>query len=381
MKRYGNLMTSITTKPNLNKAHVNAKRGKSTRTQVKKVEEHLDEYLEELQTDLVNGSYATSDYTVFTKLDRNKVRLISKLPYYPDRITHWAIMQIIEDILIKSMIPQTCAALPNRGEHRALIIETKYLTEHPEDTKYCLKLDVHKYFQSIDKEILREILRRKFKDDQLLDLLDEIIYSYELDGIPIGNYLSQYYANLYLTYFDHFVKEVLKVKYYIRYMDDMVLFAKTKEQLHEWLIAIDNYLTSNLNLELKSNYQIFPVDERGVDFVGYRHFRSYVLLRKSTAIKFKRISLKIQKKGYVNDHDYASINSYLGILKWCDSYRIRQKYIKPIKHLLISYQIDHKIKHKSKKGEKPNVVIQACKEYRKKCKISGNNTDPSLRAA
>ena len=371
-------MPKITGMENLKSAHQNAKHGKSKYKQVQWVDDHLDECLEALQKSLKDGTYQTSKYSIFTKIDKDKERLISSLPYYPDRITHWAIMLVIEDIMLKTMITQSCAALPKRGGHYALLLETRYLTEHPEETKYCLKLDVKKFFQNIDKDILLNILSRKFQDKELLKLLEELIYSYELSGIPIGNYVSQYFANIYLTYFDHYVKEVLHVKYYVRYMDDMVIFSNSKDELRALYERIDDYLRNNLELEIKSNYQIFPVDTRGVDFVGYRHFRSYVLLRNSTAKKFKKVTTNILKKGYVDDHDYASVNSYMGILNWCNSNRLRRKYLDPIKPMIVSYEKSHNITHKNKKGAKKNAVIQACKKYRRTCQINRDYSNFSV---
>jgi hypothetical protein len=164
----------------------------------------------------------------------------------------------------------------------------------------------------------------------LLWLIDEIIDSVEMSedtGIPIGNYLSQWSANIFLSDFDHWLKEVKRCKYVFRYMDDVVILSNSKEELHALLKEIKAYL-NNLKLELKGNYQIFPVDARGIDFLGYRIFRNFVLLRKSTCLNFKRKMNKIRKKKTLTCSDNCSIQSYLGWLKWCDSYRLKEKYTK-----------------------------------------------------
>ena len=132
---------------------------------------------------------------------------------------------------------------------------------------------------------LRILLRKKIKCKDTLDLIDEIIDSAE--GVPIGNYLSQYMANLYLSYFDHWIKEDLNVKYYFRYADDMVFLHPNKSELWDIYNKVDEYLRENLNLQIKDNYQVFPVDIRGLDFVGYIFRHDYVLIRKSIKIKFK----------------------------------------------------------------------------------------------
>lgn len=159
-------------------------------------------------------------------------------------------------------------------------------------------------------------MRKKFKDTDLLYLLDNIIDSAE--GVPIGNYLSQYFANFYLSYFDHWLKENKKVKHYFRYCDDIVILAKTKEEL--WILykEIEEYLESNLKLKVKPNYRIFPVST-GIDFVGYKTFHNYCLLRKSIKLNFIRM-IKYNK----ND---KSIASYNGWLKWCNSINLRNKYL------------------------------------------------------
>lgn len=113
-------------------------------------------------------------------------------------------------------------------------------------------MDIRKFYPSVNHDILKAIIRKKIKDDDLLWLLDEIIDS--ADGVPIGNYLSQFFANLYMAYFDHWVKEELKVKYYYRYADDIVLLSNSKDQLRNWLLAIKVYLTNMLKLKLKDNY-------------------------------------------------------------------------------------------------------------------------------
>lgn len=139
-------------------------------------------------------------------------------------------------------------------------------------------MDIRKFYPSINHEILKSIVKKKIKDKSLLKLLFEIIDS--ADGVPIGNYLSQFFANLYMAYFDHWVKEELKVKYYYRYADDIVLLSDDKNQLRSWVLAIKVYLTNVLELKLKDNYQIYPVESRGIDFVGYVCYHDHTLLRK-----------------------------------------------------------------------------------------------------
>jgi hypothetical protein len=170
-----------------------------------------------------------------------------------------------------------------------------------------LKLDIHKFFPSIDNHVLKELLRRKFKDKRLLILLDEIVDS--APGVPIGNYLSQYFANFYLNYFDHWMKEVKRVKYYFRYCDDMVILSDNKDYLHGLREEIEDYLRTNLHLQLKDNYQVFPVDARGINFLGYVFYHNRVMLRKSIKQAFAK------KIGHAKGKRRTEIiGSYKG---WC----------------------------------------------------------------
>ena len=283
---------------------------------------------------LIRKTYKTSEYEVFIKKDTGKEREIYKLPYFPDRIVHWAIIQVVEPIFLNRLNGCTHSAIPNRGIHSAFKQLDKYMRNDVEGTKYCLKLDVKKFYPSIDHNLLKLMYRTLFKDPNLLWLLDEIIDSTEGDkGVPIGNYLSQYSGNLFLSKFDRWIKEKLRAKYYIRYMDDIVILHHDKNYLRKLLKEINKYL-KNINLEIKGDYQIFPSRTRGIDFVGYRHFGDYVLLRKSTSKrlirKMRNIMKKLRNGGKLTYSDYCSINSYKGWLKWCNGYNLYTKWIKPL---------------------------------------------------
>lgn len=327
MKKYGCLYEKIYDMDNLKLAHKNARKDKGYYEEVQLVNKNEEYYLRKIQDMLINRTFKTSKYKMFRKWDKTKYREIYKLPYYPDRIVQWAIMQVIEPILVSKMTIDTFSSIKNRGIHFGLKRVGKALQDE-ENTKYCLKLDIHHYYPSINHTILKQKYRRIFKDKKLLWLLDEIIDSIEMSsdtGIPIGNYLSQWSANIFLSDFDHWLKEEKHCKYVFRYMDDVVILSNSTEQLHCLLEEIKEYL-DNIKLKLKSNYQIFPADIRGIDFLGYRIFGKYVLLRKSTCKSFKRKMRKIKRKGDITYSDNCAIQSYIGWLKWCNSYRLKSKY-------------------------------------------------------
>jgi hypothetical protein len=179
-------------------------------------------------------------------------------------------------------------------------------------------MDIVKFYPSVDHRILKTLIRRKIKDQDLLWLLDEIIDS--APGLPIGNYLSQYLANFYLAYFDHWMKEELGVKHYFRYADDLVILAPDKQSLHRIFKNIKDYLIHFLGLQIKGNYQIFPVAARSIDFVGYRFYHTHTLLRKSIKQSFAR---KVSK-----GKNPASAASYWGWAKHCNSKRLVKKLLK-----------------------------------------------------
>ena len=341
MKRYGNLYKKIYDIDNLRLAHKNAKRDKKFYREVKMVDSNEDYYLTQIQQMLINKTYVVSEYKESTINDKGKDRELMKLPYYPDRIIQWAILLQIESIFISTFCSHSCASICNRGVTRATNLTSKYLKDK-ENTLYCLQFDINKFYPSVNQDIMKMLLRKKFKDKDLLELLDLIVDSYPKDkGIPIGSYLSQFLANFYLTYFDHWLKEDKKCKYVVRYMDDVIILSKSKEHLHKLFKDIQVYLKDNLDLTIKSNWQIFPVDSRGIDFIGYRHFHDYKLLRKKTCKRFKKVmnSIKLKTLSNINISysDWCSINSYNGWLKWCDGYRLDEKYIRPLETVAYNY--------------------------------------------
>lgn len=342
MKRYDHLYEKIYDLDNLRKAHKNAKRGKGWYKEVQEIEKNPDKYLKQLQDMLINHTYKTSKYDMFYKKDGNKTRKIYKLPYFPDRICQWAIMQIIEPCIINNLTTDTYSAIPKRGIHKALHKLQNAMWNNPEECRYCLKLDARHYYQSINHKLLKQKYAKMFNDSELLWLLNEIIdsistaetedligiYGEDIDyetGIPIGNYLSQYSGNYYFSSFDHWVKEQKRVKFYFRYMDDIVIFGKAKEELHSLKEEIDCYFKNELKIAIKQNWQIFPTFTRGVDFLGYRTFFRFTLLRKNTASAMKKKVKSISTWG-MNYSKWCSINSYNGWLKHADAFRLSQKY-------------------------------------------------------
>lgn len=312
------LFNSICSMDNLYRAYQNAKSGKGWYKEVKQIEKRPFYYLAGLQYMLKNHLFKTSEYEIFILNEGKKKRDVYKLPFFPDRIAQWAILQVIEPFLVANMTADTYSAIPGKGIQPIVN-------------------DLRGYYKT--KRV--DGINTATEEDLIeLSLSGEI----EVDpntGIPIGNYMSQYSGNFYLSSFDHWVKEELHVKHYYRYMDDVVIFASSKEELHEIHRKVTAYTRDYLHLNIKGNYQIFPTKVRGVDFVGYRFFGEYTLLRKSTAINFKRKMRACRKKMENNIpptySEWCSFNSYKGWLGNCDSYRLFKKYMEPLIEYMQNY--------------------------------------------
>lgn len=329
MKRIGNIYSKITSKENIAKAFTNAAKGKHARRVVKDIMNNLNYYIDEVQRMLVNKIYTPNPYIILKIHDgtRKKERIIFKPKFYPDQIIHWALMQQIEPIIMKGMYDLCCASVRNRGIKRAANYLKRNLINDRKNTRYCLKLDIKKFYPSLDKEILKQKFRKKIKDNDVLNLLDMIVDSSE-EGVPIGNYTSQWFANFYLQDLDHYIKEKLQIKYYVRYMDDMLLFHRNKKELHKIRIAVDEFLKKE-HLKIKENWQLFKVDSRPLDFIGYRFYRGYTTLRDSNFLRIKRRIKKVYKKKKMTYLDACAIISYIGWLKHCDSHIFKDKYLNP----------------------------------------------------
>lgn len=343
MKRYGYIYEKIYDLDNIAKAHEKARKDKTHYTMVKKIDANPDYYFKEIQKMLKEKTYRVGEYKKSVIKEGKKERLIMKLPYYPDRIIQWAIMLQIEQYFTKSLCYHSCASIPGAGGARIYSLMNKY--RYLYDYDYCLDIDIKKFYPNVDRDILKNLLERKFKDKDLLWLIFLIIDSAPEDensfkdeftrGIPIGSYLSQYLANYYLSTLDHWLKEEKHQKAVIRYMDNVIILSNSKEELHQLRKEIADFVWDNLHLKLKENWQVYPIADRPIDFIGYRYNKEYTLLRKDTAKRFKRLCLKIQRKNYCTAHDFRALCSYFGILKWCDGSLLWWKYYWKIRHILL----------------------------------------------
>lgn len=305
MKRFGYLFEKIVDIENIKLAHKNARRGKSKYREVKMVDADIERYALEIKQLLESGKYSTSEYSVIQKVDKGKVRDIYRLPYYPDRIVHHAIMQVLEPIWKPTLINDTYQSIKGRGPHKAikklrrLIIRDGY--------RYYLKLDLAKYYPSIDNTRLKQVIRKKIKCARTLELLDSIVDS--CVGVPIGNYLSQYLGNIYLNELDQIsVRQGCK---YFRYCDDIVAVAVDKDKLWQ-LFKLVVAVVASYKLKIKWYYVVNIQGRSRLDYLGYCIYENRTLLRKS-------IKLRSKASGA------CALHSYVGWLKHCNGWNLTNK--------------------------------------------------------
>jgi len=348
MKSYNHLFEKVVEKDNITTAIYKSSKRKRKRVDVKRVFENTEKYIKKIQTLLTDQTYRIQPHNAIKIYDgsSHKARLIVQPKYIFEQIIQHAVIQVLEPIFMKGMYEYSCGSIPKRGCHYGKKHIEKFIKlNNNSEIKYCLKLDIRHYYQSIDVDILKDKLRKIIHDDKMIYVLDLILNSNKAIfngeevnmGLPIGFYTSQWLANFFLQGFDHFVKEKLHAKCYVRYVDDIVLFGNNKKKLHKDFEEIKKYLES-LNLEIKDNWQVFKFDYIGkdgkrkgrpLDFMGFKFYRDKTTLRRSIMLKATRKAKKISKKTSLTWYDASQMLSYAGWFKHTDTYNVYQKHIKP----------------------------------------------------
>ncbi|WOB43742.1 RNA-dependent DNA polymerase [Thermoleptolyngbya oregonensis NK1-22] len=341
MKRYGNLWSDVTDFSNLLAAAHQAEKGKRFRENILRFNYNLESELIRLQQELLTQTYCPGEYKTF-QVKQPKPRLISAAPYR-DRVVHHALCNVIQPIFERTFIHDSYANRAGYGSHRGL----QRFTRFARSSRYVLQCDIRKYFPSIDHAILKTILRRKIKCPDTLWLIDTIIdHSNDQEpvidyfpgddlltplqrrrGLPIGNLTSQFFANLYLNGFDHFVKETLRAKKYVRYVDDFALFSDDRVFLADARLAIESQLET---LRLK----IHPIKSQlfataiGPTFLGFRVLPDHIRV-KAASLRRARVRLRHYQTLYATkrlsfEQLTQSIQSWGAHLKHADTWRLRQ---------------------------------------------------------
>lgn len=323
MRRHGNLWEKITCAENIRAAYQKAKRCKPRLRGVILFQKNVEANLEAIRLSLLEKTFTTSAYQEKTLYEPKK-RTVYVLPFYPDRIVQHALMAVLIPIWEKLFISDSYACIDGKGIHKGSAKTMEYVRRNA----YCLKCDISKFYPSVDHEIMMRIITRKIKCPDTLWLIEDIVRSFPGGkNVPIGNFTSQWMGNLYMNEMDQYVKNTLKIKDYIRYCDDFLLFHNDKTVLRDAARKVEAYADEALKLRL-SKCDLFPTS-RGVDFLGYRHFRGYILLRKRTA---KRVARRLKtlpgqyEAGRVTaEHCRSVLASARGWLKWANTHNFQRK--------------------------------------------------------
>lgn len=313
-------------------AHTRASKNKRNRKDIISFEVDLETNVMNLTNSIKNNTYKMGTYHTFI-IYEPKERIIQSLPYI-DRIVHqWYVEEFIIPYFVPKFINDTYACIKNRGTHKAVDKLQHYMQvmKRNNGSYYILKCDIKKYFYNINKKILLSIMTKYFSDTKFLSFTEKLLYDNSSDdiGIPIGNYTSQYFANIYLNELDHYVKEKLQVKYYVRYMDDFVLLFSSKKEAREKLLLIARFVRERLKLELNSKTKYYP-SNFGIDFCGYKVYETHRLVRERSKKKARKL-IKEANESYMNNtlnyqHVRMCYNSWKAHVSHANSYNLIRKY-------------------------------------------------------
>ena len=355
MKTYKNIYEKIISKKNLVLAWKKARKRKTKKDYVIEFEEILPFNLRKIHKELSLQTYSPKPLKNFVLRDP-KTRKISKADFR-DRVVHHAICNVIEPVFDKTFIYDNSANRKNKGNLFAIKRFYFFMRKVSRNGKingwfnnnqikgYCLKADIKHYFEEIDHEILLNILQKKIKCEKTIWLIKQILknkveiererdaHSSLTKGMPLGNLTSQFFANLYLNELDQFVKYKLKTKYYIRYVDDFVILHKSREQLESWKKEIENFLKEKLKLGLHPDKSRIISLSKGVDFLGFRNFYYYKLLRKRNVSSMKR-KVSLFKQGKISKEKFDQIfQGWEAYSNRTNNFWLKEKMIKNIKRI------------------------------------------------
>ena len=335
MKRYSGIWEEVISFRNLCYSAHKASSGKWDRASVSDFMFDMESLLLTIEDDLINGTYTPGQYSVF-HVNEPKRRKISAAPFR-DRVVHQAVCRAMEPFLERIYQPCSYACRKGKGMHKALNLAGSLIRKNT----HFLKCDIRKCFDSVDHEILKSILMRKFKEEKLLNLLFKIINSpvpgaVDGKGLAIGNLTSQHFANMYLTKLDLFVLSQLKPEGYVRYMDDFVLFSSDDYFLEKSKIAIEEFLNENLRMLLKMPGSFVGRADDGLPFLGMRLFRGTTRVDRKALVKATRkvrqnnlrYYQRQNKADYENDDLVQSTSSICAHLAHADTLEFRRKLLK-----------------------------------------------------
>lgn len=342
MHSYNHLYEQYLSEENYYLAIKNVTRNKGSKKKKKNRSIYYKNHADELKQKLLDyaENFKPDHHTpqeIYDGIRRKKRTIL--VPSMREQVIHHMIVNVLKPIILKPMYRHSYGSLPGRGATRGKKKHTlggkeaveKFIKTHPNQCQYCLKMDIHKFFDNVSHDVIKQKFARIIHDKKFLNILYRIIDSNEKDiGLPIGFYTSQWFANFYLIDLDHFIKEKLHAPAYFRYMDDLVIFSSNKDYLHQVRAQVQIYLKQNLQLQLNPKWQIFQFTERRfLDFMGFQFHPTHTILRRSLMLRMTRKARRIGFKQFTTAYDCKQMISYKGWLNVTNTYNMYKHYIKP----------------------------------------------------
>ena len=338
-------------------------RHKYRRREVRKVLTHLEKYVERTYKILSEGSYVPTRPKLKTIYDNSsqKQRELKIVPFWPDGIVHRLLVEAMKPVLMRGMHPYSCASIPGRGGARIRNYIAHAMRHDLKGTKYACEMDIGHFYPSVQARRLIRALGRKIKDKRFLRLIWAILKSCG-QGLAIGYYICQWLANFYLEKLDWMLARMPGVKYYTRYMDNITMLGPNKRMLHRARVAAEKFLRDELGLAVKENWQVYRTTvarkakgrPRAVSAVGFRFWHGFTTLRRRNFLRMLRQARRIQKKQKmgipVSVQQAAGFLSRAGQLNHCNSFRVKEKYIRSIKIKRLKEVIRNESKRQCKAG-------------------------------
>ncbi len=365
MKRIGHIFEKVIDKANIEAAIRRAAKGKMSRHVVRRVLADVPGHVDKIHALLSERKYNPCPVKerIVHEGARRKERKITTIKFFPDQIIHWCLILQIGPVIEKSSYRLSCGSMPGRGVHYAQKFIERWLRKDRKNTKYVAKLDVSKFYPSIPHEAAVAAFQRMFKDSRLMWLICRVISHWHASvdesgrpiGLPIGFLTSQWFANQLLRPLDCLVKQQLKIRHYVRYMDDLVLFSRNKKELHRGVRAIAVKL-AEYGLKLKQNWQVFKPDCRPIDFLGFRFYRDKTTLRRSLMLRITRKCRRVTFHCAPRLGESKTVISYMGWIMRSDSRGLFNARIKPFFNVKAAKKaISCDAKQRSIKHENSNV--------------------------
>lgn len=355
---------------NIKDCFLKASKGKRGRRDVRNVLDNLDQNIAELKTMLESEKLGMVKHEnkIINQDNNMKTRTIVKPNYRFEQVIHHCVISAFKPVALNGLYEFSCGSIPGRGIHYGKKYMRKWIDSYQGKKMYILKFDIHHFFESVDHDLLKALLKKTIRDKKFLRILNQIIDINET-GLPLGFYTSQWLANFYLKKMDHFIKQELKAKHYMRYMDDCVILGKNKKELRKIKTMVEAYLNS-IKLSFKKDWQIFRFEYldkktgkrkgRFLDFMGFKFYEKRTTIRKTILKRIRKKVVKVYEKPQKTWRDAASIISYMGWFNHTDTYAFYERYLKDKINLKLCKKL---LRKHGKKERKKNDRME--RSYRK----------------